>query len=101
MPIPEWIGFAGAALLTAVLIRVLSPVAPRLDLIDYPQGRKRHEEPIPLIGGLAMLLAWGLSSQLAFGLQASGDPTAVTYSSPLPLGVLAGIGAPCDYGVCR
>ncbi len=48
------------ALLTAFLVcfvamKALSPVAIKLRLVDKPGGRKCHEFPTPLTGGLAML----------------------------------------------
>ncbi len=57
----ENVGFAlllagGACLLTCLLQIILQPVAHRFELIDYPKGRKDHERPTPVIGGLAMAL---------------------------------------------
>lgn len=43
-------------LVTALSVFVLRPVAKSLDLLDHPGGRKRHERPVPLIGGIAMCL---------------------------------------------
>jgi len=45
-----------AFLITAAVMRLLRPVARRLDLLDYPQGRKDHAEPTPVTGGLAILI---------------------------------------------
>ncbi len=56
MPLNWWPGFlafAGAMLAMWVLVRL----APRLGLLDLPQGRKDHAMPTPVVGGLAMLLA--------------------------------------------
>ncbi len=44
-------------LLTCVLSVGLQPLATRLGLIDHPDERRRHENPTPLCGGLAMLSA--------------------------------------------
>lgn len=44
-----------AAALALVLLRVLHPLAGRLQLLDYPQGRKDHAHPTPIIGGIAMV----------------------------------------------
>ncbi|WP_165942166.1 MraY family glycosyltransferase [Luteimonas arsenica] len=49
----------GHALVAAVVawgvLRILHPLAPRLNLLDFPQGRKDHAHPTPIIGGLAMV----------------------------------------------
>ena len=55
----DTIGLVGAIVafaMTLLLQRMLVPVAARLDLMDYPAGRKDHAQPTPVIGGLAMLL---------------------------------------------
>lgn len=49
-PFPFLIGLTATALLIAALMRLAS----RLDLLDQPGGRKRHEGAVPLVGGLAM-----------------------------------------------
>jgi UDP-GlcNAc:undecaprenyl-phosphate/decaprenyl-phosphate GlcNAc-1-phosphate transferase len=52
------VGFGIAAAVTFVAMKVLAPVARRLGLVDTPGGRKRHETPTPLTGGLAMLFGF-------------------------------------------
>src|SRR5215471_2360395 len=47
-----------AFLLTLVLIYALDPIAARLGLIDFPQGRKMHLKAVPATGGLAMFGAF-------------------------------------------
>ncbi|MGY0561664.1 MraY family glycosyltransferase [Luteimonas sp. A277] len=47
----------GAALITWIVLKLLHPLAPRLNLLDYPKGRKDHAHPTPITGGLAMLAA--------------------------------------------
>lgn len=60
----DWLLEAGmglamvAALITWVGLKFLQPVAPRLNLLDYPKGRKDHAHPTPITGGLAMLAAF-------------------------------------------
>lgn len=49
-------GAVVAFAVTLVLQKLLVPVASRLDLMDYPKGRKDHAEPTPVIGGVAMLI---------------------------------------------
>ncbi len=50
----------GYALLAAVIawgmLKLLHPLAPRLNLLDFPKGRKDHAHPTPIIGGLAMVV---------------------------------------------
>ncbi|QIL20535.1 MraY family glycosyltransferase [Thermomonas sp. HDW16] len=40
---------------TVLVVALLLPLAPRLGLIDLPQGRKDHMHPTPVVGGIAML----------------------------------------------
>ena len=42
---------------TLVLIMVLARLAPRLGLLDTPDGRKQHRGDIPTVGGLAIFLS--------------------------------------------
>ncbi|MBI5447624.1 MAG: undecaprenyl/decaprenyl-phosphate alpha-N-acetylglucosaminyl 1-phosphate transferase [Gammaproteobacteria bacterium] len=43
---------------TVVCIRALYPLAGRLNLVDYPGGRKQHAQAKPLIGGLALFIGF-------------------------------------------
>lgn len=45
-----------AMAVTAILTKVLLPLAPRLALVDRPGGRKDHARPTPVVGGIAMIL---------------------------------------------
>ena len=47
-----------APVLSAVLVLALIPPARRFGLVDHPGGRKRHEHETPLVGGLAIFLAY-------------------------------------------
>ena len=49
--------FIISMLVCAILILLLRKVAHRLDIVDRPGGRKRHEHPTPMVGGLAMFIA--------------------------------------------
>ena len=49
-------GMLLAGFTTWLLIWLLKPAAFRLNLIDRPRGRKAHEAPTPVTGGLAMTL---------------------------------------------
>lgn len=41
---------------TLVLIPVVKRIAMKHDIMAYPGGRRNHEEPVPLLGGLAIFL---------------------------------------------
>ena len=43
-------------LASLVFILVLTPFAERLRLLDQPDHRKRHQTPVPMVGGLAIYL---------------------------------------------
>lgn len=57
---PELVWFGVMAVLamggTAAAVPALALVAPRLGLIDLPGGRKRHGRPVPLTGGLSLVV---------------------------------------------
>jgi UDP-GlcNAc:undecaprenyl-phosphate/decaprenyl-phosphate GlcNAc-1-phosphate transferase len=48
----------GALLLTVLLMRGLIPIAASMGLMDRPGGRKDHQNEVPLVGGIAMFLAF-------------------------------------------
>ena len=68
-PFPEalwpmlWAGLA-----SALCVRALILPARRFGCLDHPGGRKRHENPTPLVGGVAVFLAFTLVSSLFGGL---------------------------------
>lgn len=47
----------GTALLCFLLMLLMQWLAPRLQLLDRPGGRKDHARPIPVTGGIAMAIA--------------------------------------------
>lgn len=49
--------FSFSLLLTAIILPQLSSIAPKIGLIDYPNKRKIHNTPKPLVGGIAMFLS--------------------------------------------
>jgi UDP-GlcNAc:undecaprenyl-phosphate GlcNAc-1-phosphate transferase len=73
----EWwreAGFLQAVLAAAItwsVLKLLHPLAPRLNLIDMPKGRKDHAHPTPITGGLAMALAFLLVGALSLREHAS------------------------------
>ncbi|MBW3567389.1 MAG: undecaprenyl/decaprenyl-phosphate alpha-N-acetylglucosaminyl 1-phosphate transferase [Proteobacteria bacterium] len=48
------------AVITLLLVRSFSMIAPRVGLIDIPDKRKQHEGHVPLVGGIAFVLAYFL-----------------------------------------
>src|SRR5450759_428348 len=63
--------FIVSMLVCAILILLLRKVAHRLDIMDRPSGRKRHEHPTPMVGGLAMFIA--VLTALLFGNALHGN----------------------------
>lgn len=63
---PVGLGSLPAALVAAGTLGalgVLNLAAPRLGLLDHPDGgRKRHAQAVPLTGGLAILIGAGLGT---------------------------------------
>lgn len=46
---------------TVIFVALLMPLANRLNLVDVPGGRKLHQAPTPLVGGICMFLAFVLA----------------------------------------
>ena len=63
-----------AFVVAAVLIAALLPFARTLGLMDAPEGRKRHAETTPVVGGIAMLLG------CVAGFLVGGYHSAILYS---------------------
>jgi len=97
--------FCCSFVMSLLLVPILRRLAPRWGLMDHPGGRKSHGQPMPLGGGIAIVLAAGLPL-LGAGLLAyatRSDPSVLTSSPvlqrnislaaerlPLLLGILAG-----------
>ena len=64
----SWASSLFAAIICALLIVTLSRVARRVGLVDSPNARKLHPQPIPLVGGISF------STALVSGLLASSIP---------------------------
>jgi UDP-GlcNAc:undecaprenyl-phosphate GlcNAc-1-phosphate transferase len=61
MSAPSWFAdlvFPGSLLLTVGLIAMLTPLARALGWVDHPSTRKHHPRPVPLVGGVAMGIAF-------------------------------------------
>lgn len=79
-----------AAAATWLLIWLLKPAALRLNLLDHPRGgRKAHEAPTPVTGGLAMTLGVALGAMvIAPGLAPPGRSLALGMGLLLAVGLL-------------
>lgn len=64
----EWFAFFASFSISALIIRLASPIAEKFGLMDIPGGHKQHAEPVPLVGGisiyLSVFLAWLIMSFL-------------------------------------
>lgn len=49
---------------TVVFMLAFRPVAIALGLVDVPGGRKRHDVPVPIIGGISMSIGLGFGTSL-------------------------------------
>ena len=60
--------FLGPALVTGALSYALTPLARRVSLrvgaVDRPEARKVHRQPIPRLGGVAVIAAVSYSKRL-------------------------------------
>ncbi len=57
---PEYLYFPLALALTVLFIKVFSPVAKKIGLVDQPGGRKTHKGAVPLVGGISLFLTFFL-----------------------------------------
>lgn len=51
-------------IVTVMCMLVFRPVAAAVGLVDVPGGRKRHDEPVPIIGGIGMSIGLGVGTTL-------------------------------------
>ena len=68
---PLFVVAALGMLVTLVVLMALVPNAARLGLVDYPDARKRHHQPTPLVGGLAIFVGLLVSVAVAAPLDAT------------------------------
>jgi len=76
-----------AIAITSVAILALKSLAPRLGLIDHPQGHKTHDGDVPVIGGLAIYIG------LAFTLPLTALPGSTIFALLASCGLLVALGA--------
>ena len=60
--------FITALLLALVVTPLVRTLALRLRIVDHPGQRKIHQKPTPLLGGLAVYVAFGISTILFWSL---------------------------------
>ena len=77
-----------AAMSTIVVLWLLQPVAERLNLLDYPAGRKDHPHPTPITGGLAMAAGILLSAWLTLDVY---SPALIAFATGAGLLILIGL----------
>lgn len=75
--------FVCAFLIALLLVQLMIPIASRLGLVDVPSDHKHHVGRIPLVGGLAMYVAF-IAICLMFG-------TVASLSLPVEMLVAAGL----------
>lgn len=74
---------------TLIAIVALAPLASKFGLVDVPTERKQHRDAVPLIGGLAIFIAF-LTGTLLWG---ATDTSMVVIKGQSALGVLLGCSA--------
>ena len=73
--------------LTAII--VLGPLARKIGLVDVPTQRKQHQDTVPLVGGLAIFIAFLVGA----ALWGTTDTSVVVIKGQNALGVLLGCSA--------
>ena len=84
---PYWALFLAALTLSLVLTPVFRELHRRIGMVDYPGGRRINVTPIPRGGGVAVILAFAVSSA-AFVL-ISGKPISPAIKNPIYWRLLA------------
>lgn len=57
--------FVLSLVLVLVILRLLRKVAVKINLVDRPNTRKTHTNPIPIIGGVAIVISSGLALMIS------------------------------------
>lgn len=74
--------------LSLILIPYLRRIAIRVDWVDRPNRRKLHRNPIPIVGGIAIVLSSALSILLSYTLMTSCSEHLIMLSAGLVLFVM-------------
>lgn len=80
-------GMAAAFVASALVLWLLNPLAHRFDLLDHPAGRKDHQVPTPVIGGVAVFVG----CMLAFLAFDSFSPSIASFATASTLLIVVGI----------
>lgn len=81
---------ATAALMTWLALRLLRPLAYRVDWLDHPKGRKDHAEPTPIVGGIAIAIA-STAAAAMYGLFFGGTPGLLAFMAAAGLLIVVGL----------
>ncbi len=73
-----FLSFAGAALLSALLARILVSAGKKAGLVAVPNERSLHEHPVPHTGGLAIIGSLSLCVPLFAAWHGAGPPAGWT-----------------------
>ena len=85
--------FIGAAILSALLVRLSMSAAHRWGITDGPDGGRKHQErPIPRMGGLAVAAAFTVVLLIATWATGDAQSVALLAGVLLPALVVAGLG---------
>ena len=84
---PYWALFLAALSLSLVLTPVIRELHRRLGMVDYPGGRRINATPIPRGGGVAVILAFAVSSAAFVAI--SGKPISPAIKNPIYWRMLA------------
>jgi UDP-GlcNAc:undecaprenyl-phosphate GlcNAc-1-phosphate transferase len=83
--------FGGATLLSLVLVPLVLRVAIKLDVLDHPGGYKQQKNPVPYLGGVAIIIAFAGSILAAAAIRppvAGFTELAITLGSAVALGLV-------------
>lgn len=81
-----WMSILAGFIFVSILIPLLCRPAERLGLLDLPADRKIHGEPVPMIGGIAMFIAFSA------GLLIIPEPLRPYASLVMGMGILLATG---------
>ena len=85
--------FIGALFVTMVLVPLLMRAAEPMHLLDIPNGRKIHTEPVPRCGGLAIASAFSACNSAVISLASNCSP-------PVPNKAGGTIAKGCELAEC-
>jgi UDP-GlcNAc:undecaprenyl-phosphate GlcNAc-1-phosphate transferase len=77
-----------APLVSALLVLALIAPARRFGMVDHPGGRKNHDHPTPLVGGLAIFLAFLIVNALAGAIPGDSQSLLAAMALTVAVGVL-------------